>query len=95
MQVSAATAKSPVSPYVQQFNSFKIANNNFLIQSVINSINGNSTLGFNQPAYPWGSPAAQMYQLSQTINTLKTAWQTGHYGKANPYAVGGTVNQLA
>lgn len=79
MQVSHAAPH--VSPYVQQYNALKIANNNFLIRSVIANI---TNVG-QQPQYAWGSDAAQLDQLSQTIAVLKNAYNSGQYGYERGY----------
>ena len=74
MHVSPA-APAHISPYVQQLNAFKIANNNFLIRSVIGQITA-----VNQPQYAFGSEAAFMDSLSQTLAVLKQAYNSGLYG---------------
>ena len=89
MQVAPASAH-PVSPYVKAYNSLKIENNNFLIRSVIASIEQQAA-----PQYPWGSDAAQMDQLGQTVGALKSAWQTGLYGFHRYAAVGTNINTHA
>lgn len=89
MQV-APVSTHQVSPYVKALNAFKIENNNFLIRSVIASIEQQPA-----PEYPWGSEASQWDQLGQTIGTLKSAWQSGLYGSHRYAAVGNNVNTHA
>lgn len=69
---------SPVghpSQYQLSLNSFKIQQNQFLLQSTMSPVTP-----LMQPQYAWGSDAAIMYGLGQTLAVLKSAATSGFFG---------------
>ncbi len=66
-----------VNPYVARLNQIRIGSNNFLIQSVISGITAQAP---EQPQFAFGSDASQFQALGHTIDTLKSAYNSGLYG---------------
>ena len=63
------------SQYQLALNSFRIQQNQFLLQATFTPA---TALG--QPQYAFGSDAAQMYSMSQTLAVLHQAYNSGLYG---------------
>ena len=63
------------SQYQLALNSFRIQQNQFLLKSTFTSVTP-----LNQPQYAFGSDAAQMDSLSQTLKVLQQAYNSGLYG---------------
>ena len=77
------------SQYQLSLNSFEIQQNQFLLQATFTPV---TPLG--APQYPFGSDAAQMYSLSQTLAVLHQAYNSGLYGY-EPHFTGTKVDAKA